>query len=85
MSSGNKGPASLHLSVMPPHAATKEKFVADIRAAIKKVKADPGKYSGSGSAAMYGMVASIPDGAVIDQFVEKWMDFVYTTALPGST
>lgn len=79
----NKGPPSLHLSVMPPHATTKEKFIADIRAAIKKVKADPGKYSGSGSAAMYGMVASIPDGAVIDQFVEKWMDFVYTTKLPG--
>ena len=79
----NKGPPSLHLSVMPPHATTKEKFITDIRAAIKKVKAGPGKYSGSGSAAMYGMVASIPDGAVIDQFVEKWMDFVYTTKLPG--
>lgn len=34
----NKDPASLHLTVMPPHAQTKDKFVADLEAAIAKVR-----------------------------------------------
>lgn len=78
----NKDPASLHLTVMPPHSRTKEKFVADLKAAITKVTADPSKYGKAGSAAMYGMIATIPDETIIDKFVVKWMDQVYTPALP---
>eukprot|EP00041_Stephanoeca_diplocostata_P014065 m.252463 g.252463 ORF g.252463 m.252463 type:complete len:542 (+) comp19566_c0_seq1:61-1686(+) len=74
----NKDPASLHLTIMPPHTQTREKFIADMRKAIATVRADAAKFNTAGSAAMYGMIATIPDGAVVDTFVAKWMDYVYT-------
>eukprot|EP00035_Acanthoeca_spectabilis_P022799 m.445832 g.445832 ORF g.445832 m.445832 type:complete len:553 (-) comp19282_c0_seq1:23-1681(-) len=79
----NKDPASLHLTVMPPHTKTRNKFISDMESAIAKVSADPAKYSKVGSAAMYGMIATIPDETIIDKFVAKWMDQVYSPALPS--
>jgi len=74
----NQLPASMHLSVMPPHASTKEKFVKDLRAAIAKVRADPARYAKEGSAAMYGSVAAIPSGTIVDKFLVGWMSKVYS-------
>ena len=74
----NQCPPSLHLTVMPPHAETKEKFVADLRAAVRTVKGDPAKYAKEGSAAMYGSVAAIPSGAIVDKFLVAWMNKVYS-------
>ena len=74
----NLSPPSLHLSVMPPHAATWRDFVADLRAAVATVQAHPAQWAKGGSVAMYGMVASVPDGAIVDRFLVQWLDQVYT-------
>lgn len=69
-------PDCIHLTVMPQHAATRDQFVTDLKWAIEQVKQDPAKYA-KGAAAMYGLLAKIPDDAVIDEFLLSFMGHIY--------
>ena len=69
-------PNSIHCSLMPSHGAVRETFIKDLKAAIEIARNDP-ELLKKDSAAMYGMVASIPDGTLIDQFLVQFMSKVY--------
>jgi glutamate/tyrosine decarboxylase-like PLP-dependent enzyme len=65
-------PASLHLTVMPSHAAHTERILYDLRAATDEVRGQPPSLEGS--AAMYGMLGSMPDRAQVGSFVLSILD-----------
>jgi len=73
----NTTPQGLHFTVLPPHAAVKELLIEHMAEGIKIVKSDPKKYANEGSAATYGMVAKIPDDAIVDKFMVQLMDVLY--------
>jgi len=72
-----QNPASLHMMVTPAHEHISEKYASDLRDAVKDVLSGKFKSDG-GSAAMYGMMASIPDRGMIEGFVLDLMDNLTT-------
>jgi sphinganine-1-phosphate aldolase len=72
------GPDCIHLTVMPPNSDTRQRFVDDLRASVAEIRTNRDRWGGKGSkAAMYGMVASIPSGSVIERFLVSLMDGIY--------
>ncbi|KAK3283588.1 hypothetical protein CYMTET_8725 [Cymbomonas tetramitiformis] len=70
-------PSCIHFSIMPTHIPTADQLLEDLAKAVSSVKANPdaGK---DGSAAMYGMVAKIPDKAIVDDFIVQYFSEIYT-------
>lgn len=69
-------PPAVHMTVMIPHAQRKEQLITDLRKAVAAVVERPSLAS-QGSAAMYGMVAKIPDDTIVDGFLTSFMANVY--------
>lgn len=69
-------PAALHMMVNPHHAEIVEPFLNDLRASVKEVKENPSK-STDGQAAMYGMVASLPNRDKIESYVINFLKSQY--------
>lgn len=74
-------PPCLHCSVMPMHVATAPQFAADIQAATDEVRAGKPPPE-EGSAALYGMMANIPDKSIVDEFTRDLLGKLYTYAPP---
>eukprot|EP01080_Neovahlkampfia_damariscottae_P009572 gene9572-1775_t len=51
-------PDSIHCTVFPLHAKTRESFISALKQAVKTVKENPEKYKKEGITAMYGMTNS---------------------------
>ena len=71
-------PDSIHLTITPAHAPIVDRYVNDVKDAYAEAKAHP-ELAGEGMAAMYGMVAKIPDPAMAHQFLYQYMDQRYET------
>jgi len=71
-------PAALHVMVTPAHAAVLEQFLSDLRACAKSLAA--GEPAPDGSAAMYGMVGTIPDQRQVDDFLVEFLDGLFNRA-----
>jgi sphinganine-1-phosphate aldolase len=71
-------PAALHVMVTPAHAAVLEKFLADLAECAKSLAA--GEPAPDGSAAMYGMVGTIPDKQQVDDFLVEFLDGLFNRA-----
>ncbi len=69
-------PASIHLTVTANHAAIVDDYLADLRAALAEVKADP-SLSKSGTAPMYGMAAKMPVRRLVASNVRKVIANMY--------
>ncbi|KRX10388.1 Pyridoxal phosphate-dependent transferase [Pseudocohnilembus persalinus] len=68
-------PDSIHCTIMMQHYYNKGAFVEDLKKCVQLVRDDPKKYAGSeSSAAMYGMLGQIPDGAIVEDFLAKFLD-----------
>ena len=65
-------PASLHLMVTPAHAQVVGPFLEDLRQATSALRR--GETAPEGSAAMYGMAASMPNRADVDAFLLDFLD-----------
>ncbi len=65
-------PPSLHLMVTPVHAPIVEPFLADLREVVGGLSA--GGPAPDGSAAMYGMMGSLPDRGQVDQLLLDFLD-----------
>jgi glutamate/tyrosine decarboxylase-like PLP-dependent enzyme len=65
-------PPSAHLMVSPGHAPFVEPFLVELRAAAQSLR--QGRIEPSGSAAMYGALAAMPDRAMVSDFVLNFMD-----------
>jgi sphinganine-1-phosphate aldolase len=71
-------PPALHVMVTPAHAAVLEKFLGDLSECAKSLAA--GEPAPDGSAAMYGMVGTIPDRAQVDDFLVEFLDGLFNRA-----
>ncbi len=71
-------PAALHVMVTPAHAAVVERFLSDLTQCAKSLAA--GEPAPDGSAAMYGMVGTIPDRQQVDDFLVEFLDGLFNRA-----
>ncbi len=71
-------PPALHVMVTPAHAAVYPQFLADLTECAKSLAA--GEPAPDGSAAMYGMVGTIPDRAQVDDFLVEFLDGLFNRA-----
>jgi sphinganine-1-phosphate aldolase len=71
-------PESIHLTITPAHTPIVDKYLADLRESVEYARAHP-ELGGEGMAAMYGMVAKLPDPTMITQFLYQYMDERYET------
>jgi sphinganine-1-phosphate aldolase len=74
-------PPCIHMTLMPRHAHKKEQLIADLRESVEYVLKHP-ELAKQGSAAMYGMVAKIPSGAVVEEFLLEYESQVYDLPRP---
>jgi len=70
-------PDCVHLTLMPSHASTRTQFIADLKSSIEVVKSNPDLVN-SGTAAMYGMMAMIPDHTLVDEFMITLLGKAYS-------
>ena len=71
-----QSPSAVHLCVTYVHRGRAAQFVNDVRDAVAEVRADPKRWS-KGSAAIYGMAASIPDITIVDDLAKGYIDALY--------
>jgi sphinganine-1-phosphate aldolase len=74
-------PASIHLTVTANHAAIVDDYLADLRASLAELRADP-SLAKSGSAPMYGMAAKMPVRRLVAANVRKMIAGMYAPS-PG--
>ena len=67
-------PPALHMMVNPHHAEIVDSFITALRSAVKEVVENPEKATG-GEAAIYGMVASMPDRGKVTDLVVNFLTF----------
>ena len=53
-----------------------DRFIRDVREITASILADPGSSAG-GSAAIYGMAATIPDRSVVEECTNVFLDCLY--------
>jgi sphinganine-1-phosphate aldolase len=70
-------PDTLHLSVLPAHSKNADVFLADLQKSVTYVKEHPECNSG-GTTGVYGMVAKVPDKGIIDEFLKKFFNSLYS-------
>jgi sphinganine-1-phosphate aldolase len=70
-------PDCIHATLMPAFAPNAPKFVADLATCVARHLKAPGAPK-KGSAAMYGMVAAIPDEAVVEDFLLDMFGEIFT-------
>ncbi len=69
-------PNALHLMVTLAHEGVVDDFLADLKASVEYVRANPSAAT-EGSAPMYGMMATAPDRGMIKDFVLEAMDGIF--------
>lgn len=65
-------PPALHLMVTPAHAGIVDRFLADLRECTERIRET--QPTPEGAAAMYGMLASVPDRSMVPQLLLEFMD-----------
>lgn len=66
-------PPCLHLMVTPAHQKIDDQFLSDLRDCTLALAENPSS-APEGSAAMYGMMGTLPDRGLVSQFVLEYMD-----------
>eukprot|EP00117_Sycon_ciliatum_P031351 scpid52964/ scgid24538/ Sphingosine-1-phosphate lyase; Sphingosine-1-phosphate aldolase len=69
-------PNTLHCTIMPHHIGREMVFINDLTESADEVRGKA-SLSSKGTAGMYGMVAKIPDRAVVDEFILQFFDKAY--------
>lgn len=69
-------PSSIHLTVTPSHAAAADTYLRDLREVTAHVTAHP-ELEAEGNAAMYGMLAQVPERAQVRDFIVQLFDNLY--------
>lgn len=73
-------PDSIHCTLMPTHARIADQFLVDLKECVAETLAHP-ELKNDGSAAMYGMVAKVPDESIVDKFLCELMNKIYAPAV----
>ncbi|MFX1476522.1 MAG: pyridoxal phosphate-dependent decarboxylase family protein [Promethearchaeota archaeon] len=69
-------PNALHMMVNPHHAEIVDVFLEDLRDSVKEVLSNPVTDS-NGDAAIYGMVASLPDRKKVKEYIINFLKSQY--------
>jgi sphinganine-1-phosphate aldolase len=69
-------PSALHMMVNPHHAEISDTFLKDLKEAVEEVRKNPGEQS-DGEAAMYGMIASLPDRGKVKKYIVNFLKDQY--------
>ena len=69
-------PNALHMMVNPHHAEIVDKFLNDLRDTVKEVVKHP-RESTDGDAAIYGMIASLPDRKKVKDYIINFLKSQY--------
>jgi sphinganine-1-phosphate aldolase len=69
-------PNALHMMVNPHHANIVDSFLSDLKSAVSEIKKNPQK-SSNGDAAIYGMVASLPDRGKVKDYIINFLKSQY--------
>jgi glutamate/tyrosine decarboxylase-like PLP-dependent enzyme len=69
-------PNALHMMVNPHHASIVDTFLKDLNEAVKEIKEHPDA-SSDGDAAIYGMVASLPDRNKVKDYIVNFLKSQY--------
>lgn len=69
-------PVCLHLMVSLSHEKIVDEFLGDLTASVEYVRANPSAAT-SGTAPMYGMMATLPDRGSVKEFALQFMDGLY--------
>nr|KAG5710808.1 hypothetical protein BaRGS_026959 [Batillaria attramentaria] len=70
-------PDCMHCSILPHHKHSSSKLLDDLAASVKEVRANK-SLNKKGTAGMYGMMATIPDKAIVSDFITEFFSEVYT-------
>ena len=72
-------PSCVHLAVTQRHtqSGVADRFVADLKDAVAKVRADPEK--SGGMAPVYGLAATLPARGVVSDILKRYIDLLYET------
>jgi sphinganine-1-phosphate aldolase len=70
-------PAAIHICVTYMHRGKGQSFLDDLQAAVDDVADHPDNFK-NGSAAVYGMAESLPDGSIVSEIARGYLDAVYT-------
>ena len=69
-------PSALHMMVNPHHAEICDTFLNDLREAVEEVRDNPVEVS-DGEAAMYGMIASLPNRSKVKKYIINFLKDQY--------
>ena len=69
-------PNALHMMVNPHHAEIIDRFLKDLKESVNVVVENPGS-SSDGDAAIYGMVASLPDRGKVKDYIINFLKSQY--------
>ena len=70
-----QSPPCLHLTISPAHDQIVDEIAADLRECTKEAQAAKSRgEQPQGSAAMYGMLGSLPDRTAVNQALVDFMD-----------
>jgi len=69
-------PNALHMMVNPHHAKIVDTFLKDLKEVVKEIKEHP-EASSDGDAAIYGMVASLPDRKKVKDYITNFLKAQY--------
>lgn len=69
-------PSAIHLMITPAHAGIVPTYLQDLAECTTYVAAHP-EIAAQGNAAMYGMLAQIPDGGIVRDLILQHVDGLY--------
>jgi sphinganine-1-phosphate aldolase len=69
---------SVHICLTYMHHDKAQKFIADLTESVHDVRTNPKNYR-DGSAAIYGLAASIPDKSIVDELARAFIDTLFKT------
>jgi len=72
----NQAPDSIHCSILPHHQTSADTFLTDIAECAVEAKGNK-QLSKQGTAGIYGMMATIPDKTIVDDFLKEFFSEVY--------
>ncbi|KAL3892346.1 hypothetical protein ACJMK2_004559 [Sinanodonta woodiana] len=72
----NMNPDSIHCSILPHHVGVVDELLAVLKSSAQEVKENK-SLAKKGTAAMYGMMATIPDKAIINDFITEFFSEIY--------
>ena len=69
-------PESIHMTMMPAHIGKVKDIIAAMKTSIAQIKGDLSLFD-NGSKAVYGMMAKIPDEAIVEDFIVHYLSLIH--------